>query len=117
MSEQVKGALVIAAGLVVAACVYSWTTTYFSPFETCLRSSKASAEESLSRWLVEVPSIESQISTHPGLEVPDYDPTGTILSALRSRLADLNGRIDRIRNRPASLHENQVEECSALNSR
>ena len=38
MSEQIKAALVLAAGIVVATFVYTWTTAYFSPYEQCMRN-------------------------------------------------------------------------------
>ena len=44
MSEQVKVALIIAVGIVVATFVYTWTTAYYSPYSRYTRCLAAVSE-------------------------------------------------------------------------
>ena len=57
MSEQVKAALVIAAGIVVATFVYTWTTAYFSPFEKCMRDEGVQE----ATWFGDDPYVTNQL--------------------------------------------------------
>ncbi len=43
MSDTIKGALIIAAAILVATCVW----VYFSPYQTCVRAIVANGNEKL----------------------------------------------------------------------
>jgi len=101
MSEQIKAALVIAAGIVVATFVYTWTTAYFSPFETCLRRQKAADEQALKSTLERVAEDEEALERILK-EIEDSPPgrslssRGTEARALRLRLTNDRNHINHL---------------------
>jgi len=113
MSEQVKAALVIGAGIVVATFLYSWATAYFSPFGTCVRSRQAITEDTLKFAYERIAVTEENIKGL--LNDDDSEVNRERISGIRRRQEHYNNLINEL-NSPQT-HQTHVDECSALNSR